>query len=164
VLLVSSSLYPIWKDISYSPCTFHTEDVLCHVVSKLGFTEVLLTTLFPMYVWITYTNPGMFKHFRYLIWCIQFSKIINVYKCIETVLLSNVIKVKLLLKCRISLSSLYILLEQFNVIYRYDTEDTKSWYMDLIIWEEIGIVLQPNDMNREDSLILSKSWKLSFIP
>lgn len=31
--------------------------------------------------------------------------------------------------------------------------------MDLIIWAETETVLQPNDMNREDGLILSKSWK-----
>ena len=51
---------------------------------------------------------------------------------------------KLLLKCRILVSSRYTFLEQFNVIYRCNTEDTKSWYMDLIIWE--------------DCLILSMSW------
>ena len=39
----------------------------------------------------------------------------------------------------ISIIMIY-LLEQFNVIYINDTEDTKYWYMDLIIWED-GLIL-----------------------
>jgi hypothetical protein len=60
---------------------------------------------------------------------------------LKLLLSDDVFKVKLLLKRRISVSSWYIFLEHFNIIYRYDTEDTKYWYMDLVIWED-GLILR----------------------
>jgi hypothetical protein len=36
---------------------------------------------------------------------------------------------------------------------------TKSGYLDRLIMEAIEVALHPNDINREDGLILSRAWK-----
>jgi hypothetical protein len=53
------------------------------------------------------------------------------------------------------------LAERFNHILLQDVEvlSTKSGYLDRLIMEAIEVNLHPNNINREDGLILCGAWK-----
>lgn len=59
-------------------CTCHTEDVLCHAVSKLGsvkcYSQQSFQCMYKLHhsLDMRYANAGMFRHFRYLIWCLVY--------------------------------------------------------------------------------------------
>jgi hypothetical protein len=59
---------------TFTYCTCHTEDVLCHAVSKLGsmkcYSQQSFQCMYKLHhlLDMRYANAGMFRHFRYLIW------------------------------------------------------------------------------------------------